>query len=110
MKVIVFAFICLLLPVNVHAAEVLQVRHSSLLQIGDQNRNYTVRIACIDIDEDQSDEALSWLKLNLARKTRVNLRPLSSNNGVLIARVIPLGSEIDISTQMIEQGLGQSSC
>ena len=31
------------------AAEVLQVRTATLLQVGDQNRSYSVALACVDL-------------------------------------------------------------
>ena len=38
---------------SVQAAEVLQVRSSSLLQVGDHNRNYTVQLACLEVPAEQ---------------------------------------------------------
>mgnify|MGYP006286328277 CR=1 FL=1 len=38
--------VLLVAPWPAQAAEVLQVRSGSVLQIGDGNRNYTVRLAC----------------------------------------------------------------
>ena len=78
---------------QVYAAEILQVSSSSLLLIGDNNRTYTVKIACTEI-----------------RHTKVNLKPKGSINGVLVAKVIPFKSNIDITEKYINEGLAVNKC
>jgi hypothetical protein len=75
------------LPLALQAAEVLQVRSGTLLQIGDGNRNYTVRLACLDVTPEANAEAVAWLRQQLPRRSRVNLRPVGSEDGILVARV-----------------------
>ena len=74
-------------PLALQAAEVLQVRSGTLLQIGDGNRNYTVRLACLDVTPEANAKAVAWLRQQLPRRSRVNLRPVGSENGILVARV-----------------------
>ena len=109
-KLLIAISLIFCININVNAAEVLQVRSSRVLQIGDQNRNYTVEIACIDVDSKMEYDARTWLRSKLPRKTRVNLRPLSAENGVLVARVLPIGSTDDISKEMIAKGLAIDKC
>ena len=92
------------------AAEVLQVRSGSLLQVGDGNRTYTVELACVSVEEDQQTEAIDWLRQQLPRRRRVNLRPVGSSNGQLVARVTPLGEENDVNTGLIAAGLATDGC
>ena len=89
----------------VQAAEVLQVRGPELLQIGDQNRSYPVRLGCVAVDPVRSQAAVQWLRQALPRRTRVNLRPLASLDGQLIARVTILASGEDLGSSLVEQGL-----
>lgn len=72
------------------AAEVLQVRNATLLQIGDRNRSYPVRLACLEVAPDDQEQAQQWLRARLPRQSRVNLRPIGSVDGTLVARVTPL--------------------
>ena len=95
---------------QVYAAEILQVSNSSVLQIGDNNRTYTVKIACTEISPDLEERSLDWLKKQLPRHTRVNLKPKGSIDGVLLARVIPFNSNIDITEKYINEGLAKNSC
>jgi hypothetical protein len=77
----------LVLPAASQAAEVLQVRSGNLLQVGDHNRSYSVELACLSLPADRDAAAASWLRRELPRRTRVNLRPVSSHDGTLVARV-----------------------
>ncbi len=86
--VLVLAVTLLLgLPEAGQAAEVLQVRSGTVLQIGDGNRNYTVRLACLAVSPETNAEAVAWLRQQLPRRSRVNLRPVGSEDGLLVARV-----------------------
>jgi hypothetical protein len=89
------------------AAEVLQVRSPSLLQVGDGNRSYTVELACMAPIESQADQALAWLRQQLPRRSRVNLRPIGNRDGILLARVQKLGAPQDVSGGLIAAGLAE---
>lgn len=92
------------------AAEVLQVRAPSLLQVGDHNRTYTVELPCLTVPEGGDAAAVAWLRDRLPRRRRVNLRPVGSRDGQLLARVTPIGETVDLSTGLVNAGLAQSSC
>ena len=108
--VILGLLLLLVQPLESLAAEVLQVRSATLLQVGDRNRNYTVQLACVDVAVEDQQRAQDWLRAELPRRRRVNLRPEGSDDGVLIARVTPLGDELDLGAVLIQQGLAQSTC
>ena len=95
---------------QVYAAEIVQVTSSSVLLIGDNNRTYTVKIACIEINPEIEDKSFTWLKKQLPRHTKENLKPKSSLDGVLVAKVIPFKSKIDISEKYIKEGLATNKC
>jgi hypothetical protein len=95
---------------EVDAAEIVQVTSSSVLLIGDHNRTYTVKLACTEISPDLEEKAVIWLKKQLPRHTKVNLKPKGSVDGVLVAKVIPFDSNIDITEKYINEGLATSKC
>ena len=95
---------------KVDAAEILQVSSSSILLIGDHNRTYTVKIACIEINPYLEEKSVNWLKKELPRHTKVNLKPKGSEDGVLLAKVITLNSDIDITEEYINEGLATNKC
>ena len=92
------------------AAEILQVSNSSILLIGDNNRTYTVKIACTEIRPDLEEKSVIWLRKELPRHTKVNLRPKGFIEGVLVAKVIPFNSNIDITEKYINEGLASNNC
>ena len=95
----------LIWPAGVGAAEILQVRGGSLLQLGDQNRSYTVQLACITVSADHEIEAIAWLRQAAPRRTKVNLRPMGQDQGVLLARVQPLAAANDLGSGLLAAGL-----
>ena len=95
---------------EVFAAEILQVTSSSVLLIGDHNRTYTVKLACTEIRPDLEEESVKWLKKQLPRHTKVNLKPKGSVDGVLVAKVIAFNSNIDITEKYINEGLAKNKC
>jgi len=109
---LVWGLALLLQPMAAQAAEVLQVRSGTLLQVGDHNRTYTVELACLDIPAGGDAAAAERLRQELPRRTRVNLRPLGNHGGTLVARVQPLqgGSPGgDLSEGLITAGLDSRS-
>ncbi|MEB3263093.1 MAG: nuclease [Synechococcus sp.] len=89
------------------AAEVLQVRTATVLQVGDGNRSYAVELACIQVEPAAAEAAQSWLRQELPRRSRVNLRPLGQREGLLLARVRLLGRSEDIGAGLIAAGLAE---
>ncbi len=111
MKKLCILFICFFcFCFQANSAEVLQVSSSSVVLIGDQNRTYTVKIACTEIDPDLEETSIIWLKKQLPRHTKVNLKPKGSIDGALVARVIPFNTNIDITEQYISEGLAKNTC
>ena len=97
-------------PFRALPAEVLQVSSPTVIQIGDNNRNYKIRIACINVEESKGKDAIDWLKNELPRHVKVNLFPKGSEDGTLLARVTNLYSGKDIASQMIELGYANRTC
>ena len=105
--------LCLAWPAPANAAEVLQVRNSHLLQVGDRNRNYTVELVCYTVDPQREEAATAWLRQQLPRRTRINLRPLGDHEGRLQARVNRLeprpDTPADLGEGLIAAGLARAS-
>ncbi|MFM7732573.1 MAG: hypothetical protein ACKO6F_03735 [Cyanobium sp.] len=91
------------------AAEVLQVRGPTLLQLGDRNRSYSVELVCLEVREAQQQDAIAWLRDRLPRRTRVNLQPMGEHDGLLMARVQRLNDESDLAGGLIAAGLADPS-
>jgi cell division inhibitor SulA len=86
---------------------VLQVRSASLLLVGDSNRTYTVELACMAPLTGEQEQAVLWLRQQLPRRSRVNLRPIGNRDGILLARVQKLGASADVSRGLIAAGFAE---
>ena len=102
---VVVAVLLLAAPLAASAAEVLQVRSATLLQVGDGNRSNGVQLACVAVAADQQADAMAWLRQQLPRRTRVNLLPAGQSDGVLLARVVKLDGQLDLGQGLIQAGL-----
>ena len=113
-KFLVRIFVLLICSIScfskVSAEEILQVSISSVLLIGDNNRTYTVKIACTEISPNSEEKSMNWLKKKLPRHTKVNLKPKGFLDGILVAKVIPINSNIDISEEYNNEGLAKNKC
>tara|TARA_Y100001968_G_C18956456_1_gene525620 strand:- start:183 stop:530 length:348 start_codon:yes stop_codon:yes gene_type:complete len=106
--ILLISFFCFF--TKVYAAEILQVSSSSVLLIGDNNRTYKVKIACTEISPDLEEVSVNWLRKELPRHTKVNLKPKGYVDGLLVARVIPFNTKIDITEKYINKGLSTNEC
>ncbi len=109
-KILIFLISFFCFYSEVYPAEILQVTSSTVLLIGDHNRTYTVKIACAEINPDLEEKSVKWLKKQLPRHTKVNLKPKGSLDGVLVANIIPINSNIDITEKYINEGLAINNC
>ena len=109
-RLLAFLLVVLVTASPAAAAEVLQVRTASLLQVGDGNRTYTVQLACIEVEPDAESAAVGWLREQLPHRRRVNLRPVGRSEGQLLARVTPLGDDQDLSTGLVAAGFAGDRC
>ncbi|WP_320664151.1 nuclease [Prochlorococcus sp. MIT 1223] len=100
----------ILVPLNLIAAEVLNISNSTTLLIGDHNRNYTVQIACLAVDPSQEKTVIGFLEASLPRHSKINLKPKGSDDGVLISNIIKIGPDLDIAEEIVSRGLASSTC
>jgi hypothetical protein len=105
LSALLLALLLFAAPAAARAAEVLQVRGATLLQVGDGNRSNGVQLACLAVAPEQQAEAVAWLRQQLPRRTRVNLHPAGQTDGVLLARVVKLDGQLDLGQGLIEAGL-----
>ncbi|MFN7679000.1 MAG: hypothetical protein ACK5QW_10475 [Cyanobacteriota bacterium] len=91
------------------AAEILSVREPGLLRIGDQNRSYMVQLACLEVADHQNAQALAWMRQHGSRGTRVNIRPISQRDGMLVAKVSVLKTGTDLGEALVANGLASAS-
>ncbi len=87
------------------AAEILGVPGPTRLRVGDQNRGYLVDLACVSVAEADRQPALEWIRRHGPRGTRVNLRPMGQRDGVLLASIRVLNTDLDLGEGLVAEGL-----
>ncbi len=89
------------------AAEVMSIRDGGLLRVGDSNRSFGIRIACIDIPAAQAEDARAYLQQQLPRRTRVNFRLTGRDGaeGPVVGEIYRLPDGTDLAAGLLESGL-----
>ncbi len=96
---IIFIFVFLFLyPINAYSAEILQINDTNTILVGDQNRSLYLSLYCIDINENDKEQATEILKENFPRGTKVKIKPYGSNANRLIAKIF----RVDDDTEMTQ--------
>ena len=74
-------------PIVVSAAEILQIKSSNTILVGDQNRNLNIRLFCVDVNENDELEATNLLKSEFPRGSKVKIKPFGFEDNLLLAKV-----------------------
>ena len=85
-------------PIKTYSAELLQIKDINTILVGDQNRSLYLSLYCIDINENEKENATKILKTNFPRGTKVKIKPYGYNGSRLLAKIF----RVDDETEMTE--------
>ena len=108
-----FLIIFCLIVVNpsiVNSAEILQINSSNTILVGDQNRNLTIRLFCVDVNENDELEATNLLKSEFPRGSKVKIKPFGSKENVLLAKVFNIKSKKEMTELLVAEDLTSQIC
>ena len=94
----IILIILLICPINISAAELLQINDVNTILVGDQNRSLYLSLYCIDINENEKGKATEILKKNFPRGTKVKIKPYGFNGDRLLAKIF----RVDDDTEMTQ--------
>ena len=97
-------------PLIVNAAEVLQIKSSNTILVGDQNRNLTIELFCADVDENDELEAVNLLKSEFPRGSKVKIKPYRFNENVLLAKVFNIQGTKEMTELLVDKKLVKENC
>ena len=100
----------MLYPLRVYPAEILQIKSSNGILIGDQNRNLTIRLFCADVNANDELEAINLLKQEFPRGTKVKIKPYGFKENILIAKVFNIKGTKEMSELLIAKDLTKKDC
>ena len=96
---IILIFIAFIIcPIVINSAELLQINDVNTILVGDQNRSLYLSLYCIDINENEKENATKILRRNFPRGTKVKIKPYGSNGSRLLAKIF----RVDDDTEMTE--------
>jgi len=108
----ILIIICLIVfnPVIVSSAEILQIKSSNTILVGDQNRNITLGLFCVDVNENDEIEATNLLKSEFPRGSKVKIKPFGLQEDVLLAKVFNIKSSKEMTELLVAKDLTSETC
>ena len=108
----IFIIVCLIVlnPVLVNSAEILQIKSSNTILVGDQNRNLTIGLFCVDVNEIDELEATNLLKNEFPRGSKIKIKPFGFKGDLLLAKVSNIKGTKDMSQLLVNKNLTSEIC
>ena len=104
--------VCLIIlnPVVVNSAEILQIKSSNTILVGDQNRNLTIGLFCVDVNENDEFEATNLLKSEFPRGSKVKIKPFGFKENVLLAKVFNIKGTKEMTELLVAKDFSSEIC
>ena len=109
-KIVIIACLIVLDPVMVNSAEILQIESSNTILVGDQNRNLTIGLFCVDVNENNELEATNLLKREFPRGSKVKIKPLGFKENILLAKVFNIKGTKEMTELLVAKDLSSELC
>ena len=109
-KFLILVCLIILNPVIVNSAEILQIKSSNTILVGDQNRNLTIGLFCVDVNENNELEATNLLKSQFPRGSRVKIKPFGFKDNVLLAKVFNTKGTKEMTELLVAKDFTRENC
>ena len=109
-KILIIICLIILNPVIVNSAEILQIKSSNTILVGDQNRNLTIGLFCVDVNENDEIEATNLLKSEFPRGIKVKIKPFGFKENVLLAKVFNIKGNKEMTELLVGKDLTNEIC
>ena len=109
-KILIIICFLILNPVIVNSAEILQIKSSNTILVGDQNRNLTIGLFCVDVNENDEIEAINLLKSEFPRGSKVKIKPFGFKENVLLAKVFNINGTKEMTELLVAKDLTGEIC
>ncbi len=109
-KILIIFCLVFLNPVIVNSAEILQIKNSNTILVGDQNRNLTIGLFCVDVNENDELEATNLLKSEFPRGSKVKIKPFGFKENLLLAKVFNIKDNKEMTELLVTKNLTRENC
>ena len=97
-------------PLEIHSAEILQIKSSNSVLVGDQNRNLTIRLFCVDVNDNDEIRATNLLKREFPRGSKVKIKSFGFKEDILLAKVFNIKGTKEMTELLISEDLTKEKC
>ena len=108
--IVLFFIFLVTFPVNTYSAELIQINDVNTILVGDQNRSLYLSLYCIDINENEKENATKILKRNFPRGTKVKIKPYGSNGSRLLAKIFRVDDETEMTELLNAYNSSKENC
>ena len=110
-SLLIIFFVIVFNPIRTSSAEILQINNSSNILVGDQNRDLSIKLFCVDINELEDEViAVNLLKREFPRGSKVKIKPMGFKENILVARVFNISETKEMTGLLIEKNLTKETC
>ena len=109
-KFLIIVCLIVLNPVIANSAEILQIKNSNTILVGDQNRNLTIGLFCVDVNVNNELEATNLLKSEFPRGSKVKIKPFGFKENVLLAKVFNIKGTKEMTELLVAKNLSSEIC
>ena len=109
-KILIIVCLIILNPLVVNSAEILQINSSNTILVGDQNRNLTIGLFCVAVNENDELEATNLLKSEFPRGSKVKIRPFGFKENVLLAKVYDIKGTKEMTEILVANDFTSEIC
>ena len=94
----------------VNSAEILQIKSSDTILVGDQNRNLTIELFCVNVNENDELEATNLLKSEFPRGSKVKIKPYGFKDDLMLAKVFNIKGTKEMTELLGAKNLSSEIC
>jgi len=109
-KILIIICFITFYPVIVNSAEILQIKSSNTILVGDQNRNLTIRLFCVDVNKNDELEATNLLKREFPRGSKVKIKPFGFKENIMLAKVFNIKNTKEMTELLVAKDLTSEIC
>ena len=110
-SVLIISFLIVANPIRTYSAEILQINNFNSILVGDQNRDLSIKLFCVDIDDLKDKEiAINLLKREFPRGSKVKIKPMGFKENILVARVFNISETKEMSELLNAKDLTKETC
>ena len=109
-KILIIICLIVLNPLLVNSAEILQIKTSNTILVGDQNRNLTIGLYCVDVNKNNELEATNLLKSEFPRGSKVKIKRFGFKENLLLAKVFNIKGTKEMTELLVAKNLSSEIC